>query len=258
MKKNILLFSMLVVSVWSYSQQIIWTGHAGNNDFFDENNWQDNTTNSPPASGSIDVNQAINLDLQLLNTSALFNDNLAQIQVNGVASSYQSNLRLDNYYENGTVIRSYDLSTSPLTIYDGSNLQGRSANLSINIIHNGLAIPNTINNKAESFLLKKGFMATFVIVEDSTRKNKNYIASVEDLIINKLPSYLLNNISFIRVMPWNWITKKERSGKPITHHLNNDPEEIEGLALSMLDKVTELATILESSRTKSEVFNFKT
>lgn len=284
MKKNILLITMLVVSVWSYSQQIIWTGNAGNNDFFDENNWQDNTTNLPPASGTIDVNQAINLDLQLhdanalisasgiinlgtgslsiaashleanafsggnisvnneayidlsaisplqnnvsinltsgigwiraLNKkgSALFNDNLSQIEVNGAASSYQSNLRLDNYYENGTVIRSNDLSNSPLTIYDDTNLQGTSTSLSLDIIHSGTSIPNTMNNKAESFLLKKGFMVTFAVTEDGTGKSKNYIASEDDLIINELPSYLLNDISFVRVMPWNWVTKKGIGG----------------------------------------------
>lgn len=291
MKKNILLITMLVVSVWSYSQQIIWTGNAGNNDFFDEDNWQDNTTNLPPASGKIDVNQAINLDLQLhdanalisasgiinlgsgslsvtasqveanafsggsvtinneayvdlsaisplqnnvsinltsgigwiraLNKkgSALFNDNLSQIEVNGAASSYQSNLRLDNYYENGTVIRSNDLTTSPLTIYDDTNLQGISTNLSLDIIHSGTNIPNTMNNKAESFLLKKGFMVTFAVTEDGTGKSKNYIASEDDLTINELPDYLLNEISFIRVMPWNWVTKKGIGGN--TSSLNN-------------------------------------
>ena len=284
MKKNILLITMLVVSVWSYSQQIIWTGNAGNNDFFDENNWQNNATSLPPATGTIDANQAINLDLQLIDASALvtasgiinlgtgslsvtasqleanafsggsvainneayvdlsaispfqnnvtvnflsgigwirtlnkkgsalFNDNLSQIEVNGAASIYQTNLRLDNYYQEGTVIRSNNLSTAPLTIYDGLNLQGTSANLSVDIIHNGLAIPNAMDNKAESFLLKKGFMATFAIAEDGTSKSKNYIASEDDLIINELPDYLLNDISFVRVIPWNWVTKKGIGG----------------------------------------------
>ncbi|PQV48396.1 putative secreted protein (Por secretion system target) [Jejuia pallidilutea] len=292
MKKNILLLSMLVVSIWSYSQQIIWTGNAGNNDFFDENNWQDNTTNQPPTAGSIDINQAINLNLQLHNAndtviangiinlgtgslsviasyleanafsggsitidneayinlsaisplqnnviinftsgigwvrtlnkkgSAIINDNISQIQVNGAVAAYQSNLRLDNYYLNGTVIRSNDISTSPLTLYDDVNLQGVSANLSLDIIHSGSTIPNGLDNKAESFILKKGFMATLAITEDGTSKSKNYIASEADLIVNELPEYLLNDVSFIRVVPWNWVTKKGIGGN--TSGLNTE------------------------------------
>ena len=61
-------------------------------------------------------------------------NHLSQITVNGQPSVYKSNLRLDNYYLNGTVIRSNDLATTPLKIYDEVNLQGASASLSLNII----------------------------------------------------------------------------------------------------------------------------
>ena len=284
MKKNLLVLYVLMLTFFGYSQQIIWTGNASNNDFFDEINWEDTNTNIAPASGTIDANQAINLDLLLHNASAMaiasgiinlgtgtlsvtasnlqavafsggsvsvnnegyvdlsdsnplqnnvsinftsgigwlrtlglkgdivLNNHLSQISVNGAASIFQTNLRLDNYYLEGTVIRSNDLSTAPLTIYDGLNLQGTSADLSVDIVHNGLAIPNAMDNKAESFILKKGFMATFAIAEDGTSKSKNYIASTEDLIVNELPSYLLNDVSFIRVIPWNWVSKKGIGG----------------------------------------------
>ena len=69
-----------------------------------------------------------------------------------------------------------------------------------------------MNDKGESFILKKGYMATFASTEDGTGKSKNYIASEEDLIINELPAYLLNDVSFIRVIPWNWVNKKGRTG----------------------------------------------
>ena len=290
MKKIAVLFSFMFTFL-GYSQELIWTGNASNNDFFDEANWENVSTNLAPANGSIEKDIPINLNMQLHNASlsiiangiinlgtgslsitnssleaiafssgsvsihnegyvdlsdtnplqnnvtinftsgigwlrtlnvkgsTILNDYVSQISVNSVAATYQSNLRLDNYYLDGTVIRSNDLSTAPLIIYDGLNLQGTSANLSVDIIHNGLAIPNAMNNKAESFILKKGFMATFAIAEDGTNKSKNYIASKEDLIINELPSYLLNNISFIRVIPWNWVTKKGIGGN--TSGLNN-------------------------------------
>ena len=140
------------------------------------------------------------------------NNHLNQITVNNQAAVYQSNLRLDNYYLNGTVIRNNALSTSPLTIFDNINLQGSLTTLSIDIIHSGVSIPDAMNNKAESFILKKGFMATFAVTDDGTGKSKSYIASEEDLIINELPSYLKNDISFIRVVSWNWVTKKGTGG----------------------------------------------
>ena len=283
MKSHLIFFSFLI-TLTCHSQDLIWTGNAGNNDFFSETNWEDTNTNLPPILGTIDTGQSINLNLQLHNASALViasgvinlgtgsmsvtnsslqaqaisagsvsihssayvdlsdtnpfqnnisinftsgigwirtlnkngiainNNHLAQITVNGEASIYKSNLRLDNYYLNGTVIRSNDLSTHALTLYDKSNLQGASASLSLNIIHSGSGIPNTMNNKGESFILKKGYMATFAVTEDGTGKSKNYIATEEDLIINELPSYLSNAVSFIRVIPWNWVTKKGTGG----------------------------------------------
>ncbi|WP_051605721.1 glycosyl hydrolase [Polaribacter sp. Hel_I_88] len=282
--KKIIILVALMFSFLGYSQELIWTGNASTNDFFDENNWEHSSTNLAPTSGSIDAEQPINIALQLHNASALviangvinlgtgslsitdssleatafssgnvsisnegyvdlsdtnplqnnvsinftsgiswlrtinlkgdivLNNYLSQIKVNSATAIYQTNLRLDNYYLEGTVIRSNDLSTVPLIIYDDSNLQGTSGNISVDIVHSGQAISNNMNNKTESFMLKKGFMATFAIDEDGTNKSKNYIASTEDLIINELPSYLLNKISFIRVIPWNWVTKKGIGG----------------------------------------------
>jgi hypothetical protein len=51
-------------------------------------------------------------------------NNLPQIKVNGNASVYKTNLRLDNYYLSGCVIRGNLASATPLTIYDGINLRG--------------------------------------------------------------------------------------------------------------------------------------
>lgn len=283
MKLYTIVFLFLTVFVCN-SQDLIWTGSAGNNDFFDETNWVDSNTNLAPSPGAIDAGQTINSNLQLHNASdvviasgvinlnsgslsvtasslqaqafsggsisinndayvdlssanpfqnnvsinftsgigwirtlnkkgiTINNDHLGEITVNGEVSIYKSNLRLDNYYLNGTVIRSNDVSTSPLTLYDNLNLQGTLVSLSLDIIHSGSGIPNTMNDKGESFILKKGYMATFAVTEDGTGKSKNYIASEEDLIINELPTYLLNTISFIRVIPWNWVTKKGTGG----------------------------------------------
>lgn len=144
---------------------------------------------------------------------------LGQIKVNGNASVYQTNLRLDNYYLSGCVIRSNEASSAPLRIYDGANLQGTLGLIPVNKIQSGDAIPATMNNKIESFLLKKGFMVTFADQADGTGSSKNFIAAESDLVINAFPKVLQNSISFIRVMPWNWVTKKGFNA-PVDSNLN--------------------------------------
>jgi len=270
------------------AQDIVWTGSALNNDFFDEGNWKNSVTNVVPISGAINPGVAINLPLKInivtttitaigeinLGTGSLgigmanltaqsfsgagatvvINEgayleltdttpfksttpkvqinftsgigwikttnysarlvsisNLSQIKVNGNPSVYKTNLRLDNYYLKGCVIRSNEATTSPLMVYDNSNLQGASGLIPVNTIHSADAIPGTMNNKIESFILKKGFMVTFAVENDGTGSSKNYIASESDLVINSFPKLLQNSISFIRVLPWNWVTKKGRN-----------------------------------------------
>lgn len=278
----------LLFGYFANAQDIVWTGSASNNDFFDEANWKNSVTNAVPSSGAIDPAIAINLPLKInnvatiitangeinlgtgtldvttanlsgqslsgaggtvtvneggyidlsdvtpfktttpkvqinftsgigwiktLNTSAriISLTNLGQIKVNGNASVYKANLRLDNYYLKGCVIRSNEAATSPLTVYESENLQGNSALITVNTIHSADAIPGTMNNKIKSFILKKGFMATYADEADGTGKSKNYIASETDLVINVFPKLLQNSISFIRVLPWNWVTKKGRN-----------------------------------------------
>ncbi len=274
---------LFFIGIFANAQNIVWTGSASNNDFFDEGNWRDSVTDIAPNSGTIDSDVAINLTLQInnvvtkitangiinlgtgslvvgfatltaeslsggnvtineggyldlttttpfqtnvqinftsgiswirtLNSSARIVSvtNLGQIKVNGSASVYKTNLRLDNYYLNGCVIRPNLTSASPLKVYDELNLQGTATGITVNTIHSGTTIANAMNNKIESFVLRKGFMVTFAVENDGTGKSKNYIASEADLVINALPRAIRNSISFIRVLPWNWVTKKGRT-----------------------------------------------
>ena len=78
---------MLVSS--AYGQEIIWTGNAANNDFFDENNWEDSTTNLAPDAGTIDASSPINVNLQLNNASAA-------VVANGVIDLGSGNLSVTN------------------------------------------------------------------------------------------------------------------------------------------------------------------
>lgn len=150
-----------------------------------------------------------------------------QMDVNGVDAAYQTNLRLDNYYLDGSIIRSIADTDKPLEVFTDENLNGNTALIGVDVIwssqsdFNSQPIPNGLNNQISSFVLKKGYMATFAVNEDGTGKSKNYIASEEDLVINEIPNFLNNQISFIRVLPWNWVTKKGRGGGGTSAMLDN-------------------------------------
>lgn len=134
-------------------------------------------------------------------------NHLSKFKVKNASAAYQTNLRLDNYYASGTIVRSNLATITPVIFYDKPNFSGTSVSLISDIVHSGTDITN-LNNKIESFVLKKGYMLTVADDEVGTGKSKNYIASETDLTINKLPTHLLNRISFVRVVPWNWVTKK--------------------------------------------------
>ncbi len=134
--------------------------------------------------------------------------------------SYPENIRFDNYYNEGSIVRINSDEFSNLTVFSENSLSGESANISNNTVFEGESIPNNLNDDISSFKLNKGYMATFAENEDGTGKSKVFISSENDIIINILPEYLNNKISFIRVIPWNWVTKKGTAGD--TESMNNN------------------------------------
>tara|TARA_B100001559_G_scaffold269987_1_gene237784 strand:+ start:499 stop:2370 length:1872 start_codon:yes stop_codon:yes gene_type:complete len=134
--------------------------------------------------------------------------------------SYPEDIRFDNYYNEGSIVRINSDEFSNLTVFSENSLSGESANIINNTVFEGESIPNNLNNDISSFKLNKGYMATFAENEDGTGKSKVFIASENDIIINILPEYLDNKISFIRVIPWNWVTKKGTAGD--TESMNNN------------------------------------
>ena len=153
------------------------------------------------------------LRLQNVNPDQVDDVYLSFFLINEESALYPINLRLDNYYESGTVVRSYNLDFSPLTIYSKENNTGSSANISVDRIFNGSSIPNQLNNNVRSFYLKKGYMLTLAVNEDGTGKSKVFIASEADLEIHILPDFILQGgVSFVKVIPWNWVSKKGTAG----------------------------------------------
>jgi hypothetical protein len=134
--------------------------------------------------------------------------------------SYPETLRIDNYYQNGSIIRPHNDNSSYLTVFSENNYDGEFGNISNSDVYLDESIPNGLNNDISSFVLKKGFMATFAENNDGTGNSKVFIASEDDILINELSEYLNNKISFIRVLPWNWVSKKGTAGD--IQYMNND------------------------------------
>ena len=126
--------------------------------------------------------------------------------------SYPETLRIDNYYQNGSIIRPHNDNSSYLTVFSENNLNGEFGNISTNDVYIDELIPGDLNNEISSFILKKGYMATFAENNDGTGNSKVFIASEDDILIHELSEYLNNKISFIRVIPWNWVSKKGTAG----------------------------------------------
>ena len=107
--------------------------------------------------------------------------------------SYPETLRIDNYYQNGSIIRPHNDNSSYLTVFSENNFNGEFGNIFSNDVYLDESIPNGLNNDISSFILKKGYMATFAENNDGTGNSKVFIASKEDIIIDELSEYL-NNI----------------------------------------------------------------
>ena len=164
-----------------------------------------------------DVNVYLNSDiswLRLENVNPNVTNNMysSQLFVSEDIAEFPSNIRYDNYYDNGTVIRAQNLNATPLTIYSDESVSGTSADIAIDQIYSGASIPNQLNDNIRSFYLKRGYMLTLSVNDDGTGKSKVFIASEEDLEIHTLPNSLQDGVSFIRVIPWNWVSKKGTGG----------------------------------------------
>lgn len=135
-----------------------------------------------------------------------------KIWVQHAPGTIQSDYRINQYYQEGTLIRPFSDNYAALTIYAGVNQNGNSTAIHEDEIYSGSGIPDGMNDQTASFILKRGYMATFAVAANGTSKSKVYIASTSDLVINELPAALQNNVSFIRVVPWNWVVKKGTGG----------------------------------------------
>ncbi|MEI7503936.1 MAG: glycosyl hydrolase, partial [Paludibacter sp.] len=136
-----------------------------------------------------------------------------QISIDGIAAIVGSNVRITEYYD-GAVVIPHSYLIKPLYLYSGANLTGVSkffrVSYSNSKINGNTGANNT--NKAASFSLKKGYMASITQNQNGTGASKVYIAEDSDIIINGNINGKNDTVNIVRVAPWRWISKKGTGG----------------------------------------------
>ncbi|MFT7029299.1 MAG: hypothetical protein ACJA2C_000685 [Marinoscillum sp.] len=130
---------------------------------------------------------------------------------------HSTNALVNQYYFQGSLIRLFDANFQAVTIYDGAGQTGSSKGLIPITIHSRSGLGD-FDNATSSFRLERGYQAVFSVFQNGKGLGQAFIASEEALEFD-LPVALNNSISFIRVMPWNWVTKKGASN--FDKNLNN-------------------------------------
>lgn len=108
-------------------------------------------------------------------------------------------------YKHGTAVVAHPNGFRPLTIFSEQNFAGDSASYTTHVYNNNLG---AMDNKMRSFRLKKGYMATLATNADGTGYSRVFIADNADLEFSAFNYLLDENVSFIRVFNWEYVTKK--------------------------------------------------
>lgn len=137
-------------------------------------------------------------------------DFLSRMSVNGTRAALDTNLRITRY-GGGTVVIPQGADFHAMTVFDGKSLAGRSMPLKCHVKYDDGQLGG-LKDSISSFVLKRGYTATLAQNENGTGTSRNYVAQDHDLVINGLPAGLDDQVRFIRIFPWNWVSKKGVAG----------------------------------------------
>jgi len=149
--------------------------------------------------------------LEQIRPSVVVSTYLSQVRVNGSPAVLNSNVRVVQYVS-GAVVIPHSPSYKPLQIYSDFYFGGSSLSLGLYTYYRGSASLGELNDNVSSFKLKRGYMATFAQDENGSGRSRVYVAADTDINIEVIPEELSYSISFIRVFPWRWTSKKGWAG----------------------------------------------
>ncbi|MBR5085244.1 MAG: hypothetical protein IKX33_11665 [Prevotella sp.] len=144
--------------------------------------------------------------------SIVVNNWLRYIKINGATAVNGTNCRVETY-RHGTIVLPYPTNCHPLTVYTQMALGGQSNNLyNVKTYYNNLG---DFNNAIQSFTLKRGYMVTMANHADGTGYSHCFIANDGDITVT-LPKDMRGSVSFLRIFPWRWPSKKGYAGRTLT------------------------------------------
>lgn len=93
-----------------------------------------------------------------------------------------------------------------MEVFDGRMFAGASRLLRSYVKYDDLHL-GALKTAISSFRLKRGYMAAVAQQENGTGISKCYVAQDADLEVGTLPGGLDNQIRFVRIFPWRWVSK---------------------------------------------------
>lgn len=122
-------------------------------------------------------------------------------------------------YGSGSVIipGGEDDAKKAVVLYDEENCKGNNLELAADKIYNQLG---DWDNKTRSFTLRRGFMATLANNADGSGFSRVFIAADSDIVVPILPEGMEKFVSYVRVLKWQWTSKKGKAGNPGNNQLN--------------------------------------
>ncbi|MHB0755949.1 glycosyl hydrolase [Polaribacter sp. M15] len=149
--------------------------------------------------------------IKLTNVNPLeFKEFFINVKLSHHEKANSENLRVNQYYYLGSLVRPLHDAYKPCKLFKNQSRSDDSLEISEFKIYRAKDLKE-FNNSVSSLFLDRGYMITLAENEDGTGKSKVYIADESPLFID-LKKNLNNAVSFIRVMPWNWVTKKGVAG----------------------------------------------
>jgi Concanavalin A-like lectin/glucanases superfamily/Glycosyl hydrolase catalytic core/Putative Ig domain len=131
---------------------------------------------------------------------------LSRFKVNGATAVVDSNVRVVQYLS-GAVVIPQASDYRPLQVFTGTQMTGTSTRLGCYTAYNNATL-GVFADKIRSFILKRGYTATFAADQNGVTSSRNFVAQDGDLEVSFMPSGLDATVSFVRVFPWRWTGKK--------------------------------------------------
>ncbi|MFK7789691.1 MAG: glycosyl hydrolase [Phycisphaeraceae bacterium] len=151
------------------------------------------------------------LIIEKVHPTRVHDELLDKLRIDGGIAKLGVNVRLAPYV-NGTLVQPHGTDYQPLITYSQTRYKGEGRSFSLHKYYKAKELGED-NDRINSFVLTRGYIATFAANQDGTGESKVYIARDRDLKIAQLPSGLREAVSFIRVFPWRWTGKKGFGGK---------------------------------------------